>query len=498
MIGTSDNKTYDNHYDYAAGREAGGEHLDTRTPPPLPIVPNPGSIAPHNPNPPGGGPYEVQPGQKLSGGEEWDNRKKPPSVPWLDPKLGSTPVLAPILPFNPMHHEGLPKLKPGEKLGEGEGGTQVAENIPLPQRRQPYFERMPSEVQEGMEDFTSTSPGAWHREWGPGHFKSPSEILTPEENPKPPRQYNMPLKKPGNLGGWKGGVNDQGIPLMEGEPPSTKRLFDEADHPYSTGAGERRSELAGTQYAMMDDPNKKNVIDFPAGRVRGEGSGGSGGKAPAEVIQHPVVKAQAEKTEQVIYDVLNNPKGVSADTVRELRKNFPAQFDKAYDRVRADQVKSSKEDVIKSGLSQEHKDLIKFGAKEEDVSKMSVDQAKYARAIVQQKTDKQFGKGAFDKANKLDENVWQGVRDRGNFKAEMEKQTKIINDEFDKTIKELHEKFPDLPPLEKIPNMSTSEKVWFYSAVAAALGGSAIAGAVQIKDKLDEIEAKRKKQELHQ
>lgn len=49
--------------------------LDKRTPPPLPIVPS-HSIAPHNPNPPGGGPYTIKPGERLSAlGEETQNKE---------------------------------------------------------------------------------------------------------------------------------------------------------------------------------------------------------------------------------------------------------------------------------------------------------------------------------------------------------------------------------------------------------------------------------------
>ena len=37
---------------------------DQRTPAPLPIAPAT-SLAPHNPNPPGGGPYSIRPGERL-------------------------------------------------------------------------------------------------------------------------------------------------------------------------------------------------------------------------------------------------------------------------------------------------------------------------------------------------------------------------------------------------------------------------------------------------
>lgn len=39
--------------------------LDKRTPPPLPMVSPTHSIAPHNPNPPGGGPYNLEPGKRI-------------------------------------------------------------------------------------------------------------------------------------------------------------------------------------------------------------------------------------------------------------------------------------------------------------------------------------------------------------------------------------------------------------------------------------------------
>lgn len=44
--------------------------LDVRSPRPLPVLPPVPSIAPHNPNPPGGGPYRIRPGEKLSDADE--------------------------------------------------------------------------------------------------------------------------------------------------------------------------------------------------------------------------------------------------------------------------------------------------------------------------------------------------------------------------------------------------------------------------------------------
>src|SRR6266550_759659 len=178
MIGTSDSKTYENHYDYEAGRDLLSKKADThegretegiktfhsltdedavkmdydrqrtlsgptpdrRIEPQDPSVDtfsqrwwgtrmnfDPGERSrtniPGTPTwPYGDKRVEESSGQKLAGGEEWDNRKKPPAVRWLDPKLGTTPVLAPILPYNHILNEGLKPFKFGDKLSANETG----------------------------------------------------------------------------------------------------------------------------------------------------------------------------------------------------------------------------------------------------------------------------------------------------------------------------------------------------------------------------------------
>lgn len=71
VIGTGDGKSYKDEYSYLVARhedlsqQSQVADLDKRTPPPLPMVPS-HSIAPHNPNPPGGGPYQIKPGERLA------------------------------------------------------------------------------------------------------------------------------------------------------------------------------------------------------------------------------------------------------------------------------------------------------------------------------------------------------------------------------------------------------------------------------------------------
>lgn len=72
MIGSSDGKAYEDGMDHLMDQPvqiAAGKDLDKRTPEPLPILPPVHSIAPHNPNPPGGGGYEIRPGERLSSAE---------------------------------------------------------------------------------------------------------------------------------------------------------------------------------------------------------------------------------------------------------------------------------------------------------------------------------------------------------------------------------------------------------------------------------------------
>lgn len=90
-IGTSDGKSYKNEMSYLLdqhnnlSQEAQVADLDKRVPPPLPMVPS-HSIAPHNPNPPGGGPYQIRPGERLAQAEIVEDVKTP--LPRPDPRKG--------------------------------------------------------------------------------------------------------------------------------------------------------------------------------------------------------------------------------------------------------------------------------------------------------------------------------------------------------------------------------------------------------------------------
>lgn len=96
-IGTSDGKSYKNEMSYLLdqhenlSQESQVADLDRRTPPPLPMVPS-HSIAPHNPNPPGGGPYNIKPGERLADVSRLlrpanDNRNLQIDTPGIDAQI---------------------------------------------------------------------------------------------------------------------------------------------------------------------------------------------------------------------------------------------------------------------------------------------------------------------------------------------------------------------------------------------------------------------------
>lgn len=226
------------------------------------------------------GELKSEEGTQVAGGEQWDNRYKP-NIPYLDPKQGSTPVTAPILPMSPILNEGLPRPKPGQKLSQNE------KYEPLNEREWDQWFR--NELPSGGRIITGPD-----RNIPKALKESPQGITVPDTHPN--------LKDLGDE------YDIKAIP----EIPGHLLIRPKQQPPLVSDADER--PVAGKQYAMADDPNKKNVIDFPAGR--GEGGGG-GGK---------VISATQRFEDKKLNDAV---KDLAAGRGPELSKKDPALFNRA-------------------------------------------------------------------------------------------------------------------------------------------------------------------------
>lgn len=386
-----------------------------------PIAPKPLDLPKPKPKPEKLGEGESE--QRLSGGEQWDNRRPwPPNVPMLAPDEFGTDRITP------------PTTYP--QGGYDRGGT----------FRGPLKPGKPGERLSMSEDTATKQP-----------------VFTPEQIQEENQTLSKRELKDLQERTHEEGVNEPST-LPRGAQDYLRRRPHEGTPPAPMSDVTPDAIKAGQQYAeditkRKGQPEGNLPLIEGAGIRMGRGGDISATRGPANTNEMYGQRPWTSKD--------GNPWSMTDKEYMSWRKVPENQLSAA--RWEKDNP-SWKSDMAGREHSQNQRDMIKFGSKEEDVRQLSPDTLKYVKATVEQNIDKKFGKGTFERVNQFDAETINKIK-QPSFEEEFKEHIKKLNMSFDKTIAQLHKDFPDFPKPETFKGMTLSEKVVIWASVAAAAGG---------------------------